>query len=166
MPIPGLEAGKALPLIEAEIEARRTNLLGHLRAAEYVALFDDAFQAFIRATGLTGEDLRHGTTSPFLLDLHATYLKELAAGDRVAISAQVLDWDQRRARLILLMQLAQGGAPAATCELLILNMDMASRRPAPWSDSQRSIWTELRTAHATAGMPAEAGRAIGPLAPR
>lgn len=166
MAIAGLAAGTPLALIEVEIEARRTNVLGHMRAAEYVALFDDAFLRFIEVTGLTGPDLRHGATSPFLLDLHAAYLKELRAGDRVRIAAQVLDVDPRRARIILLMADAPSGAKAATCELAILNMDMAARRPVPWSATQAPIWAELAAAHAALPAPPEAGRAIGPLGQR
>ena len=163
MAIQGLESGAALALIEVEIGPARINSLGHMRASEYVALFDDAFLAFVRLTGITGPDLRHGTTSPFLLDLHATYLKELGAGDRVAISAQALDVDPRRARLMLLMHTQPATKLAATCELAILNMDMASRRPVPWSVAQMAAWGELRAAHASLPLPAEAGRAIGPL---
>lgn len=164
MTIRGLQAGAPLALIETAIEARRCNVLGHMRAAEYVALFDDAFLELIRLTGLTDQDLRHGTTSPFLLDLHATYARELRPGDRVAVSVQVLEQDARRARVILLMHLADGAATlAATCELAILNMDMSQRRPVPWSDAQRPIWAELVAAHGGLPAPPQAGRAIGPL---
>lgn len=174
MPVPSLQAGTPLRLIEAEVGAERCNVLGHMRAAEYVALFDDAFLEFIRLTGLTGLDLKHGTTTPFLLDLHATYLREIKPGDQVAIAVQVLDQDARRARIILLMhhrgQASTAPAPqpslAATCELAMLNMDMQEKRPVPWSASQQLIWAELRAAHATLPMPPQAGRAIGPLEPR
>ncbi len=168
MVIPGLTDGAPLALLAATVESRRCNVLGHMRAAEYVALFDDAFLAFIRITGLTGDDLRHGTTSPFLLDLHATYLRELSPGDDIAITAQILDADDRRARVILLMQQVTGAAPAlaATCELAILNVDMAARRPVPWSPPQAKIWGALGRAHASVAMPPQAGRAIGPLGPR
>lgn len=165
MTIRGLQQGVPLALIEVAIEARRCNVLGHMRAAEYVALFDDAFLEFIRLTGLTDQNLRHGTTSPFLLDLHATYARELRPGDRVAVSVQVLEQDARRARVILLMHLAADGVAtlAATCELAILNMDMSQRRPVPWSDAQIPIWSDLIAAHGSLPAPLQAGRAIGPL---
>jgi acyl-CoA thioester hydrolase len=161
---PEIAAGGPLPLIEASIEARRTNALGHLRAAEYVVLFDDAIMAMFPRLELTDASLLYEGTSPFLMDLHATYLRELRAGARVAISAQVLDVDQRRVRLILLMHEAAGGSACATCELAIINMDLAARRPVPWSAAQAATWTALRVAHAGLPVPAQAGRAIGPLA--
>ena len=163
MPVRGLVTGRLLPLMAATVGPERTNVLGHMRAAEYVALFDDAFLAFIASTGLTGADLRHGATSPFLLDLHATYLREAKAGCRVAIAAQALDADPRRARLILLMDDAEAGTRLATCELAILNFDMATRKPAPWAPDQMRVWSELLAAHASLSPPPEAGRAIGPL---
>ena len=97
-------ADAALHVMDACIEAHQTNALGHLRAAEYVALFDDAIMRFFAIAGLTGPDLKHrGHTTPFLMDLHATYLRELGAGDQVAITVQVLDVDARRARIFLQM---------------------------------------------------------------
>lgn len=152
-----------LPLIETEIETGRVNVLGHMRAAQYVAVFDDAFLAFVAKTGLTGPDLRHGSTSPFLLDLHATYLAEIKAGERVAVTAHVLECDARRARLMLVMQQMPAGRRAATCELAILNMDLVAHRPAPWSGEQAAIWAALIDAHRALAPPPEAGRAIGPL---
>ncbi len=165
MPVAGLHPGEPLQLIKAVIREERCNVLGHMRAAEYVAFFDDAFLEFIRLTRLTGLDLKHGTTTPFLLDLHATYLREMRPGDQASISIQILDQDERRARVILLMA-QESGALAATCELAILNMDMTTRRPVPWSTEQLTIWGELKAAHASLQTPPQAGRAIGALVPR
>lgn len=177
MAIAGLHPGQPLPLIETSVAEDRCNVLGHMRAAEYVVLFDDAFLEFIRLSKLTELDLKHGTTTPFLLDLHATYLREMRPGDSARIAVHVLDQDERRARIILLMQQGPAEATAsagdtaqwplaATCELAILNMDMATRRPVPWSPEQLAVWSELKSAHASLPAPAQAGRAIGPLLAR
>jgi acyl-CoA thioester hydrolase len=116
--------------------------------------------AFFPQTGLTDAGLRHAGTSPFLRDLHACYLRELTAGQRVRITVQVLGYDERRAHIILLMREADAEDLVATCELAILNVGLAGRRPAPWSAAQLPIWRALADAHATVPRPAQAGRAV------
>ncbi|HRD77702.1 MAG TPA: thioesterase family protein [Hyphomicrobiaceae bacterium] len=150
-------------LIEAEVKPDWVNSLGHLRAAHYVQIFDDAFMAMFPGLGLTDARLMCGSTSPVLADLHATYLAELRTGDRVSVAAQFLDADERRVRLILLMHALGVARLAATCELAIVNMDLTSRRPAQWSTEQTTILDRLKRAHASLPMPKQAGRSIGPL---
>jgi acyl-CoA thioester hydrolase len=165
--ISGLADGQPLPLLEVEVTAATVNALGHMRAAAYVDRFDDAFMVLFPRSGLTDERLLHGRTSPFLMDLHATYLAEVRAGEAVAIVGQLLEFDERRVRVILSMSKPEaGGAPrlVATCELAILNMDLDSRRPTPWSPAQAAILARLLAAHRSLPTPPQAGRAIRPLA--
>ena len=91
MPIPHLVSGQPLELVTLTVSKGQTNALGHLKASEYVRLFDDAVPVFFTATGLADQDLRHGETSPFLMDLHACYLAELGAGEAVRIAAHYLE---------------------------------------------------------------------------
>lgn len=162
--IHGLVEGQALPLVTLTVAPSQVNALGHLRASEYVRLFDEANTSFYTATGLGDENLIHGNTSSFLMDLHTCYLAELRAGDAVRIAAQVLDVDGKRLRIIYQMTTATDGRLAATCELAIINMDMGTRRPVAWSAAQRTIFAVLTAAHDSIAAPPQAGRAIGALA--
>ena len=119
--IHGLTAGQALELVSLTVAKSQVNALGHLRASEYVRLFDEANTTFYTLTGLADENLIHGNTSSFLMDLHTCYLAELRAGDTVKIAAQVLDVDARRLRIFYRMTAATDGRLAATCELAIIN---------------------------------------------
>jgi acyl-CoA thioester hydrolase len=162
-PIAGLQSGAALPISTATVRAEQTNALGHLKASEYVRLFDDAVNMMFPLTGLADTRLMHGTTSPFLMDLHVCYLAELRAGDDVAVAFLHLDHDAKRARCMMTLQTVPGGRLAATVELLVINMNTVSRAPAPWSPAQVAIWDELRGAHASVPVLVQAGRSIGPL---
>lgn len=160
MPVEGLHPGQPLALLRSRVRPDQTNAQGHLRAAQYIAIFDDAIEVFFPMTGLADAQLRHGDASPFLMDMHTCYLAELRAGDEGSVTLQYLGHDARRARLILTM-IGPAGTPAATTELLLINMGLSSRRPAPWSPAQQAIWSELAAAHAGLATPAQAGRAIG-----
>jgi acyl-CoA thioester hydrolase len=159
----GLEVGAPFVVHHATVAKSQVNALGHLKAAEYVRLFDDAINRFFPMTGLADTDLRHGDTSPFLMDLHTCYLSELRAGEAVVIAARHMEQDARRARLILTMTAAADGRLCATGELLLINMSLAARKPAPWSAIQLALWGELGAAHAALPVLPQAGRAIGPL---
>jgi len=146
-----IEMDRPTECLEAIVAASQTNALGHLKAAQYIVLFDEAFTALFVDHGLTDAELRHGMTSPFLADLRATYMKELLPGARVAIAAQLLSFGDKHLRLLLLMTDSADGRMAATCELSIVNMNLDARRPAPWSPQQTAILDQLRSAHA--GLP-------------
>ncbi len=161
--IHGLTDGAALELHSATIAKSQTNALGHLKAAEYVRLFDDAINHFFPLTGIADADLRQGETSPFLMDLHTCYLSELRSGETVAIAVRHLEHDIRRARLMLTMIASADGRQCATGELLLINMHVESRKPVPWSKMQVALWDRLRSAHTSLAILPQAGRAIGPL---
>lgn len=162
--IPGLSSGQPLDLATLTVAKSQVNALGHLKASEYIKLFDDTIPVFFPLTGLADAHLLHDDTSPFLMDLHACYLAELAAGETVRIAAQLIDHDAKRARLILLMNAAADGRMAATCELLLVNMNIRARRPVAWSAAQQAIWQTIAAAHGGLPLPPQAGRSIGPLA--
>lgn len=158
-------AARPFLCITRRIEPAWASAIGHMRAHRYVALFDDAMTAFLNRTGLTDLELRDGGTSPFLSEMHVTYLRELRPGEEVAIVAQVLGHDGRRGRVILVMTAAPAQTPAATCELAIVNIDLAQRRPCPWSPEQAATWRRLAAEHAALAAPPQAGRAIGAMTP-
>lgn len=159
--IAGLVEGEPLQLHRTTVAGSQVNALGHLKASEYICLFDDAIPVFFPLTGLADADLRFGGTSPFLMDLHACYLSELRAGEAVEIAARFIERDARRARLMLTMEAAADGRRCATCELLLINMDIVARKPVAWAPHQSAIWDHLSAAHATLPLLPQAGRAIG-----
>lgn len=145
------------------VEESWANVVGHMRAHQYVALFDDAMVEFLSGSGLTDETLRNGTTSPVLTDMHVCYLKEVRPGEEVAFFAQALGHDERRGRLILTMRLTPADVLAATCELAIVNLDLSTRRPCPWLPEQVAIWQQLIIQHSAVPVPPQTGRKIGPI---
>lgn len=163
--ITGLTSTEPFIVHHATVSKSQTNALGHLKASEYIRLFDDGINLFFPRTGLADADLKHGETSPFLMDMHTCYLSELRAGEAVVVAVQHLDHDARRARTILTLRAETDGRLCATTELLLINMHIGDRKPMPWSPRQVSLWNTLKTAHHALPVLPQAGRAIGPLAP-
>jgi acyl-CoA thioester hydrolase len=149
----------AAPLVLQQVTVRPEwlNASGHLRAAQYIVLFDQAIEAFLERIGLSGT--QSSTAAPFLLEMHTCYLKELHEGDEVRIEVQALGVADKRVHLIMFMR-TQAGEIAATTELAIANVALEARRAQPWTAEQRNALAALMRAHAGLAVPPQAGRAI------
>jgi acyl-CoA thioester hydrolase len=87
-------------------------------------------------------------------------VRELRDGDPLRITTQILDFDDKRLHLFHTMYHADAGYRAATNELLMMHVDYASRRAAPWPEETLRRLRAMAAAHRDLPRPAEAGRPI------
>ena len=112
---------------------------GHLNVAYFVLAFDYATDAYYETLligdGYPGES----GCSVFTLGMDVDYLSEIFAGDEVEITTQLLDWDHKRLHYYHTMINLNTGNTAATNECLGMNVNLESRRSAPFPEpvSQR-----------------------------
>ena len=138
---------------------------GHMNVAFYVLIFDHATDALLEHIGHDAAYREATNGSVFVVESHVTYQSEVHEGDEVSVTTQVLDGDAKRLRLFHRMW-SPAGDLAATNEVMILHVDLATRRTAPWPDDQRKRIVDLVERHKPLGLPPEAGRAITmPLPP-
>lgn len=145
---------------ERKITAAWTNTAGHMRAAQYVVLFEAAINRFLADIGCSDADIARRGAAPVLAEMHVSYARELKAGDRVAITLQVLEIGAQSLHVYMRMAERASGAEAAGVELMILNLDLAARKPRAWSMSQLAMLSVLEESHAELPRPAAVGRAI------
>src|SRR5437016_1608031 len=134
---------------------------GHMNMGYYLVVFDLATDEFMRWIGLDAghRDARRVTT--FCLEAHVTYHREVREGDPLRFTTQLLAHDAKRLHYIHAMYHATDGYLAATNELMLMNIDYASRRSAPWPDFARERIEKLAAAHKMLPVPKQAGRLIG-----
>ena len=134
---------------------------GHMNLAFYVTAFDQASGSFMRNIGLGRHyvDGKHGMT--FVLETHVTYDREMKGGAPMRFTTQLLDYDAKRVHYIHAMYHATEGYLAATNELMLMNIDFATRRSAPWPDWAMPRIEKMAEAHKHLPRPAQAGRIIG-----
>src|SRR6185437_15057057 len=134
---------------------------GHMNLAFYVTAFDQASGAFMRNMGLGRRyvDGRHGMT--FVLETHVTYDREMKGGAPMRFTTQLLDCDAKRVHLFHEMFHADEGYLAATNETIVMNIDFASRKSAPWPKQAAERLESVWTAHQHLPRPAKAGRVMG-----
>ncbi len=132
---------------------------GHMNMAFYNVLFDrGADQAFDRI-GIGAAYARERRLTVYTAEIHVCYVRELHLGDRVTVSFQLLDSDDKRIRAYQEIR-HEDGWLAATSESLSLHVDMSGPKVAPFPDDIGPRVAAMRDEHAALPMPEQAGRSI------
>lgn len=132
---------------------------GHMNLAYYLVVFDGATDLLWEAIGL-GEPYRrrtrHGT---FAVESHILYRAELLLGDQVLVASHLLGADDKRLHVAHEM-CRPDGAVVAQQEIMLLHVDLSTRRVVPFlPDCAASIAAAAR-AHAGRPRPAWVGRSL------
>jgi carnitine 3-dehydrogenase len=133
---------------------------GHVHESRYLQLFADATDALLGALGVDAGYLANGG-SYFTVETHLSHLRQLEAGDRVHVTTQVLDSDEKRLHLFHVLLRDGEAAPLATAEQMLLHVDTGSGRAAPSREPVRERVAELSRRHEALPRPERAGRSIG-----
>jgi len=132
---------------------------GHLNVAFYVLIFDHGTDAFLEQMGI-GDASRETTgSSVFAAESHITYENEVMLGETVRISCQVIDHDSKRLHLFLSMY-REDGELAATTELMILHVNLNTRKVCAFPDHVLDNISAIAKIDATKPRPAQVGRQI------
>lgn len=133
---------------------------GHMNVGYYVVAFDRATDALFDTIGIGESYRRQRNASVFVLEAHVTYESELMEGDPLAFATQVLDCDAKRLHLFHYMYHGVSGNLAATNELMLVHVDLASRRSSPFPNETMRALEGLRERHRAVPWPDRAGRKI------
>lgn len=134
---------------------------GHLNMAYYHVLFDQATDEVLSLVGLNQDYLEARNGSSFTAECHVLYKRELTESDLVRVTAQLIDFDDKRLHYYLEMRHAQEGWLAATSENLSLHIDMTDRKVAPFPADILANLALMKAAHRLMPSPAAVGRIIG-----
>jgi acyl-CoA thioester hydrolase len=156
------------PDLSAPFDRHRARVLpewidynGHMNVAFYLYAFDQATETLCVALGCAADYVRQKRGMLFTLETHVTYDREVALGDPLRITSQILDWDAKRLHFFHHMYHADQGYLAATNEQIMLHVGYQSRRSAPFTDKVAARVAAMAQAHAGLSRPVQAGRIIG-----
>jgi acyl-CoA thioester hydrolase len=133
---------------------------GHMNVGYYVVAFDHATDTFCEQLGVAWSYVEAKRGMVFILEAHVTYDRELHAGDKLRVTTQILDHDDKRVQFFHTMYHGAAGWLAATNELLMMHIDYATRRAAPWPAETMRRLEAMAAAHAALPRPDRAGRTI------
>ncbi|MFP3356532.1 thioesterase family protein [Planococcus sp. SIMBA_143] len=133
---------------------------GHMNDAAYAKVFSNAVDEFIDAIGLEAEARKIYSYTIFTLETHLCYLKEAHENEMLKISMQLLDSDVKRLHVFFTME-NKTGEKIATSEQMLMGMETANAKPAPFPEPVAEVVNKLQQQHKELDWPKEAGRTIG-----
>jgi carnitine 3-dehydrogenase len=140
---------------------------GHMTEYRYLEALADTTDVFLPLIG-AGDDYAGSGSSYYTVETHIRHLGEARAGDRLAVSTQLLHHDAKRLHLFHEIRRAGDGSPVATGEHMLLHVNMVAGRTVPAgaevlaaldriAASQRELPRPDGAGRAIAGAPSEAG---------
>lgn len=144
-----------------QIEPGWIDYNGHLNMAYYHVLFDRAVDEAFGMVGLGPDYVEERGLSYFAAEVHTLYKRELTGEDRVRVTLQLIDYDEKRLHYYMEIRHATEGWIAASTENLSLHIDMRSKKVAPFPEDILGNLEVMRAAHARLPRPASLGRVIG-----
>ena len=137
-----------LPLtLEAKVEEKHLDFLGHMNVMWYTYFFDVATWNFYNSIGFGEEYHSKSGNGSFALESHVRYLAELRLGEKFVIYIRALKRNTKLLHFIQFMVRAQDNDLTATQEMLSIHIDMKTRRSSPMPDFVAQIWDTLISEH-------------------
>jgi acyl-CoA thioester hydrolase len=134
---------------------------GHFNMAYYNVLFDRGGDEAFDAVGLGPDYVKERNASFFTLEAHVTYVRELHAGDDVRITTQFLDHDAKRVHYVQQMYHAKEGWLSCVTENIVMHVDMAAKKSAPFPPDVLERIKAMCEAHKALPVPPQVGHRIG-----
>ena len=155
---------EAAPMRTAErrVPADWIDYNGHMNVAYYTMAFDRALDEVYDRLGIGPALVESHGMGPMALQTQIHYLGELLEGTRFACAVRLLDADAKRVHVFgEMLNLDAGGAVAATYESLTMNVDLRSRRSAPFPEEAAGRVRAALAAHAGLARPVQVGAPLG-----
>ncbi len=133
---------------------------GHLNMAYYNVLFDTGVDEAYATLGFGPDYAKDRSHTTYTAEFHIRYVRELHLGDKVRISTQLIDHNDKSFHLYQEIRHVDGWL-AATGEALALHIDMSGPRVARFPDDIARKIAAMQDAHASLPRPNKIGRGIG-----
>jgi acyl-CoA thioester hydrolase len=156
-----MSAEAPLCLHRGSIRPQWIDYNGHMNVAYYVLVFDQGTDALLDYLGMDTAYRTRTGYSTYVLESHITYEREMKEGDEYRVTCQLLDFDAKRLHYFQHLYLQREGTLAATTEIMLMHMDMATVRSAPMPESVSERVASVMEAHIRLPRPPQAGRVIG-----
>lgn len=133
---------------------------GHLRDAFYLLIFSYASDALMDQLGL--DEAGRGRTGHTLytLECHLNYLAEVRLGAEVEVRTQLLAHDRKRLHIHHGLYYPGGAQLLAASEQMLMNIDSAAGRSAPFDEQVLARVLALAEAQRGLPRPVHVGRLI------
>jgi acyl-CoA thioester hydrolase len=150
------------PFVSSSIAVRPEwiDVNGHLNLAYYHVLFDRALDESLGLCGLDAAYVEERAASYFVLESRVSYRRELKLADPVRTTVQIIHVDDKRIHCWLELRHAREGWLSASCECLLIHVDMSTRRASPLPPDIAANLDSMLKAHSLMARPDGLGAGI------
>ena len=135
---------------------------GHMNVAYYTFAFDKAIDEFLEfELGIGPSSIRTDQKGSYALQTQYRYLQELLKGEDFYVSLFLADFTSKTMHVMSEMIKAHKKEICATCETVMANVDLTSRRACKYSDSVYEKLVELYVASNELRLSTKIGQPIG-----
>ncbi|MEL6679484.1 MAG: thioesterase family protein [Pseudomonadota bacterium] len=135
---------------------------GHMNVAYYTMAADQALDRMLEDhLGVGEKHARDARQGPYALQSQMHYLGELLEGASFHARLTLLDHDAKRVHIFLELIADADGSVAATCETLLMNVDLEARRSVPYPDWAQARMARMKADHADVPRSDLIGAVIG-----
>lgn len=157
---PGEEIEAPLALLETQVRPEWVDYNGHMSEACYLTAFGDTSDQLFRYVGID-EAYRASGRSFYTVESHLNNYREVTDRDRIKVTTQVLEVDEKRLHFFHAMHHATEGYLIATAEQMLLHVDTTIPKAAPIAPEVRERLLAIKAAHAGLPVPKQVGHVIG-----
>jgi len=134
---------------------------GHLRDAYYLLICSFATDGLMDLIGLDEAGRVRSGHTLYTLECHLNFLAEVKLGVELQVRTQLLGHDHKRLHIHHLVERCDDGQVVAESEQMLINIDTASGRSAPFHERVAGRVTALAGAQQEVPRSACVGRVIG-----
>ncbi|MEM9011463.1 MAG: thioesterase family protein [Pseudomonadota bacterium] len=163
-PVEGHDGPYAAPIVtpQATVRPEWIDYNGHMNVAYYIVAMDGSLDWVLEhELGLGEGRVKRAERGPYTLQMHIHYLDEMLEGAAFYCRTRLLDHDAKRMHLFTEMVREADETVAATVEQLVINVDLTTRRSAPYPDWAQARLAGMAAAHAGLARPAQVGAILG-----
>ena len=150
-----------LQLMQTQVQAAWVDYNGHMSESCYLLVFGDNSDAFFRSVGIDEAYRDQGGQSLYTVETHIHNIREVAEGEPLRLTLQLLDHDDKRVHIFHSMYHATTGDLLATAEQMLVHVDMAQGRSKPMPADLQARLQAIAKAHASLPTPPQVGKPMG-----
>jgi carnitine 3-dehydrogenase len=134
---------------------------GHMSESCYLLVFGDNSDAFFRLVGIDETYRDQGGHSLYTVQTHIHNIREVAEGEPLRLTLQLLDFDDKRVHIFHAMYHASSGDLLATGEQMLVHVNISQGRSTPMPADLQARLQAIAQAHASLSTPPQVGKPMG-----
>jgi len=145
--VPPLETdfNQLLTSVERVVPINWTDYNGHMNDSRYAQAFSDSMTTVMETIGADRAYVDSGL-SYFTVDMRISYIDECHAGDVIKVTSKITEGEGKKLRIQKAMHHADGRL-LSTCEVLLIHVDLGTRKSCLPSEQVATKLKKLAKAH-------------------